>query len=75
MTTIDQLRNRLELLTVPEAAALMSIHKITLYRAIRNGDLEALEFGPNTTRIQPSTFADYWKKHLRTTRRVAKPAA
>ena len=69
MTTIELMRNRLGLLTVPEAAELMGIHKITLYRAIQDGELEVLEFGPNRLRIQPSAFADYWEEHIRMTQR------
>lgn len=47
----------------------MGIHKITLYRAIKDGELEVLEFGPNTIRIQPSALSDYWERHVRLTSR------
>ncbi len=52
-TSIPQIGtwNARNLLTVPEVAEWARVHPKTVYRWIREGRLEAIQFGPRTYRI------------------------
>lgn len=54
VTSLDDLK----LLTVEEIAALMRVSKMTVYRLIHSGELDAIRIGRNF-RVAESTVAAY----------------
>jgi len=53
--------NARNLLTVPEVAEWARVHPKTVYRWIKEGKLEAIQFGPRTFRVPEDAIAGYSK--------------
>jgi excisionase family DNA binding protein len=51
--------NSRNLLTVPEVAEWVRVHPKTVYRWIRQGKLEAIQFGPRTFRIPEDAVSKF----------------
>ena len=51
--------NSRNLLTVPEVAEWARVHPKTVYRWIREGRLEAIQFGPRTFRIPEDAVSQF----------------
>jgi excisionase family DNA binding protein len=59
VTITDTLRTHTTLLTVPEAAKLISWDRLTLYKAIKARRFPVVRLGPASIRIDPSRLADW----------------
>ena len=51
--------NARNLLTVPEVAEWARVHPKTVYRWIREGKLEAIQFGPKTFRVPEDAIGKF----------------
>ena len=51
--------NARNLLTVPEVAEWARVHPKTVYRWIREGRLEAIQFGPRTFRVPEDAIVQF----------------
>ena len=51
--------NSRNLLTVPEVAEWARVHPKTIYRWIKEGRLEAIQFGPRTFRIPEDAVSQF----------------
>lgn len=51
------------LLTVDEVAAIMHVSRMTVYRAVRSGELRAKHFG-RTIRVPQSALEEYLRESL-----------
>src|SRR3990172_9399172 len=54
--------NARNLLTVPEVAEWARVHPKTVYRWIRDGKLEAIQFGPRTFRVPEDAIGKFLQK-------------
>ena len=54
--------NSRNLLTVPEVAEWARVHPKTVYRWIREGKLEAIEFGPRTFRVPEDAIGQFLRQ-------------
>jgi excisionase family DNA binding protein len=54
--------NARNLLTVPEVAEWARVHPKTVYRWIRDGKLEAIQFGPRTFRVPEDAIHKFLDK-------------
>jgi excisionase family DNA binding protein len=54
--------NARNLLTVPEVAEWARVHPKTVYRWIKEGRLEAIQFGPRTYRIPEDAVGQFLKQ-------------
>ncbi len=54
--------NARNLLTVPEVAEWARVHPKTVYRWIRDGKLEAIQFGPRTFRVPEDAIGNFLNK-------------
>jgi excisionase family DNA binding protein len=54
--------NARNLLTVPEVAEWARVHPKTVYRWIRDGKLEAIQFGPRTFRVPEDAIHKFLHK-------------
>ena len=54
--------NARNLLTVPEVAEWACVHPKTVYRWIRDGKLEAIQFGPRTFRVPEDAIQPFLHK-------------
>ena len=54
--------NARNLLTVPEVAEWARVHPKTVYRWIRAGKLEAIQFGPRTFRVPEDAISKFLHK-------------
>ena len=54
--------NARNLLTVPEVAEWARVHPKTVYRWIRDGKLEAIQFGPRTFRVPEDAIGIFLHK-------------
>ena len=55
--------NARNLLTVPEVAEWARVHPKTVYRWIREGRLEAIQFGPRTFRVPEDAIGKFLNKN------------
>jgi excisionase family DNA binding protein len=55
--------NARNLLTVPEVAEWARVHPKTVYRWIRDGKLEAIQFGPRTFRVPEDAIHKFLHKN------------
>ena len=60
--TIPGTWNARNLLTVPEVAEWARVHPKTVYRWIRDGKLEAIQFGPRTFRVPEDAIGNFLHK-------------
>ncbi len=51
--------NARNLLTVPEVAKWARVHPKTIYRWIKEGKLEAIQFGPRTFRVPEDAISQF----------------
>ena len=51
--------NSVNLLTVPEIAEWARVHPKTVYRWIKDGKIDAIQFGPRTFRIPENTIRHF----------------
>ena len=56
--SVDNLAQLNRALTVSEAARVLGVHKLTLYRYIRQGRIPALRIG-TCVRLNPKALAEY----------------
>ena len=54
--------NARNLLTVPEVAEWARVHPKTVYRCIKKGRLEAIQFGPRTYRIPEDAVGHFLRQ-------------
>ena len=54
--------NARNLLTVPEVAEWARVHPKTVYRWIREGRLEAIQFGPRTFRVPEDAIVQFLRQ-------------
>jgi len=54
--------NARNLLTVPEVAEWARVHPKTIYRWIKEGRLEAIQFGPRTFRIPEDAVSQFLRQ-------------
>jgi excisionase family DNA binding protein len=60
-TLIEELRNRRELLTVNELSALLSAHKMSIYKWVRQGRIPHLRVGSGL-RFDPRALAQWLER-------------
>lgn len=61
---VDRIFKGVELLTVPEVAAVLRVSKMTVYRKVHNGELPSVHFG-RSFRIPASAMDEYLPKEWR----------
>ena len=62
------------LLTIPQVSERIGCGRTTVFELIKNGELQAVRFGPRTTRVPSDAVDDYITRVRRTARLRPAPA-